>query len=225
MPPPAVYTLKFTSLLSSPPTKNVPPPGKPPSSTLPAPIVASCADAMEHPAARSKAARKALEPRLITILLCSGHSYTPHGTQNARSNHSLFEGKVGVKLNCYNFSRANLTIMAVKRAYAALPILALLGGILGFYGVSLAQFSGSPAFAQQIHELSEPGGSFDTDNLSSNERSYLHILPALRQVRGGGAYIGVGPDQNFSYIAAARPSIAFLIDVRRDNLLLHLLFK
>ena len=47
---------------------------------------------------------------------------------------------------------------------------------------------------------------------------------AARGVRGG-AYIGVGPDQNFSYIGEVRPSIAFIIDVRRDNLLLHLLFK
>ena len=41
----------------------------------------------------------------------------------------------------------------------------------------------------------------------------------------GGAYIGVGPDQNFSYIAAIRPDVVFIVDVRRDNLLLHLLFK
>jgi hypothetical protein len=81
-------------------------------------------------------------------------------------------------------------------------------------------------FARQVHDLSEPGGSFDTDNLISNERSYLHVIPVLKQSGiGGGAYVGVGPDQNFSYIAAARPSIAFIIDVRRDNLLLHLLFK
>ena len=52
------------------------------------------------------------------------------------------------------------------------------------------------------------------------------MLPDLgrRNVRGG-AYIGVGPDQNFTYIAEVRPSIAFIVDVRRDNLLLHLLFK
>ena len=50
--------------------------------------------------------------------------------------------------------------------------------------------------------LSEQGGYFDTDNLISNERSYLQVIPDLRRpaVRGG-AYIGVGPDQNFSYIA------------------------
>ena len=81
-------------------------------------------------------------------------------------------------------------------------------------------------FAAQITALSEPDGYFDTDNLISNERSYLQVLPQLarRGVRGG-AYIGVGPDQNFSYIAAVRPSIAFIVDIRRDNLLLHLLFK
>jgi hypothetical protein len=81
-------------------------------------------------------------------------------------------------------------------------------------------------FAAQIAALSEAPGYFDTDNLISNERSYLQVLPELqrRQIRGG-AYLGVGPDQNYSYIAAVRPSIAFIVDVRRDNMLLHLLFK
>ena len=78
-------------------------------------------------------------------------------------------------------------------------------------------------FAGRVEALSEPGGYFDTDNLISNENSYLDVMPALRQQ--GGAYIGVGPDQNFSYIAAVRPSVAFLVDIRRDNMLLHLLFK
>jgi hypothetical protein len=87
-----------------------------------------------------------------------------------------------------------------------------------------AQAPGS--FAHRIAALSEPGGYFDTDNLISNEASYLDVLPELarRKVQGG-AYIGVGPDQNFTYIAAVRPSIAFIVDIRRDNLLLHLLFK
>ncbi|HEX4347138.1 MAG TPA: hypothetical protein VHZ73_06175 [Vicinamibacterales bacterium] len=81
-------------------------------------------------------------------------------------------------------------------------------------------------FGAEIARLSEPGGSFDTDNLISNESSYLDVIPALI-ARGttGGAYIGVGPDQNFSYIARVRPSVAYIIDVRRDNLLLHLLFR
>jgi len=81
-------------------------------------------------------------------------------------------------------------------------------------------------FARLIAELSEPGGYFDTDNLISNEASYLHVAQDLRELRGrGGAYIGVGPDQNFSYIAALRPTIAFILDIRRDNMLQHLFFK
>lgn len=81
-------------------------------------------------------------------------------------------------------------------------------------------------FGDRIEALSEPGGYFDTDNLISNERSYADVLTTLDQPGlHGGAYIGVGPDQNFSYIARLRPSIAFIIDIRRDNLLLHLLFK
>jgi hypothetical protein len=104
-------------------------------------------------------------------------------------------------------------------AALAITILALVGG-------STATLQSPGSFAAHIADLSEPGGYFDTDNLISNERSYLRVLPELdrRHVRGG-AYVGVGPDQNFSYIAAIRPSIAFIIDVRRDNLLLHLLFK
>lgn len=82
------------------------------------------------------------------------------------------------------------------------------------------------SFAATIARLSEPGGYFDTDNLISNETSYLHVLGALRR-RGvsGGAYVGVGPDQNYSYIAAIRPRVAYILDVRRDNMLQHLMFR
>lgn len=82
------------------------------------------------------------------------------------------------------------------------------------------------AFAALVAGLSEPGGYFDTDNLISNETSYLQVVGALRE-RGvrGGAYIGVGPGQNFSYIAAIEPELAFVVDIRRDNMLQHLWFK
>lgn len=84
----------------------------------------------------------------------------------------------------------------------------------------------SKPWADLVARLSEPGGYFDTDNLISNEPSYLHVLGGLRALGvTGGAYIGVGPDQNFSYIAEIRPAVAYLIDIRRDNLLEHLLFK
>ena len=82
------------------------------------------------------------------------------------------------------------------------------------------------AFVQLIASVSEPPGFFDTDNLISNEDSYLHVVGTLKRLGvTGGAYLGVGPDQNFSYIAAIHPHIAFIIDVRRENLLEHLLFK
>ena len=81
-------------------------------------------------------------------------------------------------------------------------------------------------FAELSARLSEPGGYFPSDNLVSNETSYLHVLGKMERLGvKGGAYVGVGPDQNFSYIAAVRPDIAFIIDIRRDNLLHHLLFK
>lgn len=81
-------------------------------------------------------------------------------------------------------------------------------------------------FAGLVARLSEPGGFFDSDNLVSNETSYLHVVPAFRAMGvKGGAYLGVGPEQNFSYLAEIQPDIALLIDIRRDNLLLHLLFK
>jgi hypothetical protein len=81
-------------------------------------------------------------------------------------------------------------------------------------------------FGALIEKLSEPGGFFPSDNLVSNETSYLHVLGRMQELGvSGGAYLGVGPDQNFSYIAQVRPEIVFFIDIRRDNLLQHLLFK
>jgi hypothetical protein len=81
-------------------------------------------------------------------------------------------------------------------------------------------------FAALSARLSEQGGYFDSDNLISNETSYLHVIPKLKELGiSGGVYIGVGPDQSFSYIAKIRPKMAIVIDIRRDNLLQHLLYK
>jgi hypothetical protein len=111
------------------------------------------------------------------------------------------------------------------RVTGASRLSAFAAGIALLCSVTAAQES----FSSRVAALSEPGSYFNTDNLISNERSFLHVVPALRalsrQASTGGAYLGVGPDQNFSYIAHLRPSIAILVDIRRDNLLLHLLFK
>lgn len=81
-------------------------------------------------------------------------------------------------------------------------------------------------FAELVNKLSEPDRRFFSDNYVSNETSYLHVGPGLaRHARQGGAYIGVGPEANFSYIAMVRPKVAFIVDIRRENLVLHLLYK
>lgn len=85
---------------------------------------------------------------------------------------------------------------------------------------------GDSTYAALVARISEPQGFFDTDNLLSNETGYLKVLGALDRIGvRGGAYVGVGPDQNYSYIARIRPDIAFIVDIRRDNLLHHLLLR
>jgi hypothetical protein len=82
-----------------------------------------------------------------------------------------------------------------------------------------------------IGQLSEPDGSFvsrsgSPDNLLSNEIQVSTIAAALaREARPAGVYLGVGPEQNFTYIAAIKPRIAFITDIRRGNLDVHLLYK
>jgi hypothetical protein len=89
-----------------------------------------------------------------------------------------------------------------------------------------ATAGGRRDWADLVRSLSEPGGFFDSDNFISNETSYLTIVPRLKELGiHGGVYIGVGPDQNFSYMAHIRPEQAIIVDIRRQNMLQHLLFK
>ena len=81
-------------------------------------------------------------------------------------------------------------------------------------------------FWKLVGELSEPEGSFPFDNFVSNETTIQSVIPVLQaKARPGGAYLGVGPEQNFTYIAALQPKIAFIIDIRRQNLVEHLMYK
>ncbi len=81
-------------------------------------------------------------------------------------------------------------------------------------------------FARIMTAFSEKPGHFPGDNFVTNESSYLHVVPTvIERGKRGGVYIGVGTEQNFSYIAASRPEIAFIVDIRRENLLQHLLYK
>ena len=72
--------------------------------------------------------------------------------------------------------------------------------------------------------LSEPPGSFSiSDNIVSNELLFAESVRRLRA--SNGVYIGVGPEQNFSYIGRLQPTMAFIVDIRRENRNLHLFYK
>jgi hypothetical protein len=80
-------------------------------------------------------------------------------------------------------------------------------------------------FWRLVERLSEPSGYFQSDNLVSNERLFQNVVPALHKFRRGGAYLGVAPDQNFTYILGIEPKIAFIVDIRRGNLHTQLMYK
>ena len=82
------------------------------------------------------------------------------------------------------------------------------------------------AYWKLVTDISEPGGYFRSDNFVSNETTFQWVIPdLLRTTKPGGVYLGVGPDQNFTYIVALKPKIAFIFDIRRQNMLTHLMYK
>ncbi len=86
---------------------------------------------------------------------------------------------------------------------------------------------GDAEFWKLETDISEPNAYFQIeDNFTSNEAEVARLVTQLRtDHHTGGVYIGVGPEQNFSYIAAVRPQMAFIIDIRRQAIMQHLLFK
>jgi hypothetical protein len=82
-------------------------------------------------------------------------------------------------------------------------------------------------FWRLVSDFSEKDGTFLSDNFVSNEDRYQDIIPRLveQQASRTGVYLGVGPDQNFTYIVALKPTVAFIVDIRRQNLVQHLLYK
>jgi hypothetical protein len=81
-------------------------------------------------------------------------------------------------------------------------------------------------FWQLSVDASEPNGYFRSDNLTSNELGFERVIPELlTRTRPGAGYLGVGPEQNFTYMAATRPAIAIIFDIRRGNLHVQLMYK
>ena len=81
-------------------------------------------------------------------------------------------------------------------------------------------------FSRIVRLFSEEEGAFFSDNFVSNETSYLHVVEKFKELGvSGGAYLGVGPEQNFTYIAKTHPQIAFIVDIRREAIVQHLMYK
>jgi len=94
-------------------------------------------------------------------------------------------------------------------------------------GAALPARLSDAAFWTLVSDISEPGGYFRiTDNYTSNEREVGQVFTMLREAGvQGGVYMGVGPEQNFSYISSVRPAMAFIVDIRRQAVMQHLMFK
>lgn len=125
--------------------------------------------------------------------------------------------------------------MRVLARYPTLKIGIILLGLAG-----LAVFLNAPSFTaadslpgalsddgfwHMVSDFSEEGGSFRFEYMS-NERGFQSVIPDLKKTtKPGGVYLGVGPEQNFTYINAVQPKIAFIFDIRRQNMIEHLMYK
>ena len=116
---------------------------------------------------------------------------------------------------------------AVRRLLlAALPVVWSVAGASSARAQSIPDRLSDSTFWHLITDLSEAGGTFISDNFVSNELAFQYVIPELRNtVKPGGVYVGVGPDQNFTYILALEPRIAFIVDIRRQNMVQHLMYK
>lgn len=104
-------------------------------------------------------------------------------------------------------------------------------GLIFLWLYSIGAFSqttiSKDAFKSILYNFSEKGGNYPSDNLISNELTYLNALDdnKIEQLKEEGAYIGVGPEQNFSYIGYLKPKIAFIVDIRSECQTEHLMYK
>lgn len=104
-------------------------------------------------------------------------------------------------------------------------LLVVAGPLVRARGAETPQRLTDAEFWKLTEDISEPNGQFQSDNLLSNELGFQTIIPALKSIVKPGVYMGVGPEQNFTYIAALQPKMVFITDIRRGNLELHLMYK
>ena len=120
--------------------------------------------------------------------------------------------------------RRRIILVAATALFAFLGPLSLTSTPL-FVTDELPKQLGDEAFWNLVTEFSEPGGYFRSDNFVSNETTFQYVIKDLKKTKPGGVYLGVGPDQNFTYIVALQPRMAIIFDIRRQNMLQHLMYK
>ena len=109
---------------------------------------------------------------------------------------------------------------------AALSLFPTRPGAMAAQTATLPSEISDKDFWRMIVDLSEPGGTYPYENFVSNELQYQDVVPALKATtKPGGVYIGVGPEQNFTYAAVLQSKLAFVIDIRRQNMLELLVYK
>ena len=122
----------------------------------------------------------------------------------------------------------HLRVRSAIRVLLATTMVAALGALAGCEerDSTIPERLDDSTFWAMVNGMSEPGGYFHSDNFVSNELGFQYVIDeTLASVGTGGVYVGVGPDQNFTYVAALRPQIAFIVDIRRQNMLQHLMYK
>ena len=75
-------------------------------------------------------------------------------------------------------------------------------------------------------DFSEPGGYFRSDNFVSNETTFQYVIPTLQQTTAPAACTSAsGPIRTSRTSWRCKPTIAFIVDIRRQNMLQHLMYK
>src|SRR5689334_2037650 len=116
--------------------------------------------------------------------------------------------------------------MRMLRKAAALAALTVAYAAASARAQSLPSRLSDDDFWHLVNDLSEAGGYFRSDNFVSNETTFQHVIPELvKSHPSGGVYLGVGPDQNFTYIVALKPRLSIVTDIRRQNMIEHLMYK
>ena len=120
--------------------------------------------------------------------------------------------------------------MTTRRRLLATAIAVLCVSALAFPRLRAVDSLPSQLTDQEFWKLStdfsEADGFFRSDNLLSNEVWLQRVIPdLLGNIKTPSVYMGVGPEQNFTYITNLRPKMVFIVDIRRGNFDLQLTYK